>query len=210
MTNTEFKKLKAAFRYWVLGKAENDPSYYDVLTALRIAEKYHVNKRKDGAHEFSHQIAICSYLRTLHKYFRFPALVFVVALLHDTPEDYPESKEEILELLPTAYPYTIRMSKIDENGNKMPYEIYFGRMKECPVCSLVKLADRIANISTMIGVFDHDKQTQYLQDLEDWFFPMLKYAKRKFPDQEPAFENMKSVLFIQKDTILKMREEPKA
>ncbi len=207
MTNTDFKKLKQSFRYWVLGKAENDKTYYDVLTALRIAEKYHTNKRKDGAPELSHQIAICSYLRTLHKYFRFPALVLIVALLHDTIEDYPESKQEILSLLPEAYDYVVRMSKIDSDGNKMPYEIYFGAMQECPVCSIVKLADRIANISTMIGVFSYDKQTSYLQDLIDWFFPMLKYAKRKFPDQEPAFENMKSVLFVQQDTILKMRAE---
>lgn len=207
MTNTEYKKLKQSFRYWVQGKAENEPEYYKVLTALRIAEKYHKNKRKDGAPELSHQIAICSYLRTLHKYFRFPAMVFIVALLHDVIEDYPESADEVFALLPDAYPLVVRMSKIDSFGNKIPYEEYFGLIQECEICSLVKLADRIANISTMIGVFSYDKQTSYLEDLINWFFPMLKYAKRKFPDQEPAYENMKTVLFVQQDTILKMREE---
>lgn len=206
MNSTEYKKLKQSFRYWVLGKAENEPKYYKVLKAMNISEKYHNGSRKDGAPEFSHQIAICAYLRTLHKYFINPTMVFIVALLHDTVEDYPESSEEVLAAFPDEYDAIVRISKV-RNGTKIPYEQYFGEMKECFVCSIVKLADRIANISTMVGVFSYDKQTQYLQDLEDWFFPMLKYAKRKFPEQEPAYENLKSVLYMQKDTILKVRED---
>ncbi len=210
MNSTDYKKLKQSFRYWVLGKAENEPAYYKVLNALRIAEKYHTGLRKDGVTpELNHQITICSYLRTIHKYFVDPVKVFVVALLHDTAEDYAESITEIQNEFPDEFEYIIRISKV-RNGGKISYEQYFGEMKECYVCSIVKLADRISNISTMVGVFSYEKQTQYLRDLDDWFFPMLKHAKRKFPQQEPAYENMKIVLTIQKDTILKVREDLKA
>lgn len=205
MQKTEYKKLLQSFRYWILGMAEKNEDYYRVLDAIRIAEKYHKGRRKDKSHEFSHQVSICSYLRTLHRYFSDPVKVFIVALLHDTIEDYEESVEEILKAFPEEYDLIVRISKV-RNGQKIPYTQYFGEMQECEVCSVVKLVDRIANISTMVGVFDYDKQTKYLQDLEDWFFPMLKYAKRKFPRQEPAYENMKSVLYMQKDLILKVRE----
>lgn len=204
MNSTDFKKLKQSFRYWVLGKAEHDPEYYKVLEALEVAEKYHVGKRKDGQPEFSHQIAICSFLRTIHKYFKDPVSVFIVALLHDTPEDYKESIPEIQQRFPKQAPMTICISKV-RNGEKIPYETYFGGMKDCHVCSIVKLADRIANISTMLGVFTLEKQDKYLKDLEDWFLPMLKYAKRMFPEQEPAYENMKTILILQRDLILKTR-----
>lgn len=206
MNSTEFKKLKQSFRYWVLGKAENEPEYYKVLKALEIAEKYHTGKRKGGQPELSHQIAICSYLRTIHKYFIDPVAVFVVALLHDTPEDYKESIPEIQKELPEYAPMTMTMSKVRE-GKGIPYPVYFGEMTVCPVCSIVKLADRIANVSTMIGVFSIEKQDRYLQDLIDWFFPMLKKAKRLFPEQEPAYENAKTFLHIIRDSIIKTRED---
>jgi (p)ppGpp synthase/HD superfamily hydrolase len=204
MTESEYIKQKIAFRYWISGQAEFDSSYYAVLIAMDVAEKYHNGLRKDGSPEFSHQIAICSYLRTLHKYFIDPVSVFIVALLHDTYEDYPESEKELFELFPKQFDMIVRISKI-RNGEKIPYSEYFSDMSDCFVVSIVKLADRIANISTMVGVFSTQKQDKYLQDLDDWFFPMLKTAKHFFPQQEPAYQNLKSMLSMQKDTILKVR-----
>ena len=58
----KFKKLKVSFRYWLSGKAEENPEYYRVLEAMEVAEKYHNGKRKDGSPEFTHQITICMYL----------------------------------------------------------------------------------------------------------------------------------------------------
>ena len=202
-----FKKLKVSFRYWLLGKAEENPDYYRVLDAMEIAEKYHNGKRKDGSPEFTHQISICMYLKTLHKYFKDPVTVFIVALLHDTLEDYEdECKEELRREFPNEFKYFVRISKV-RNGIKIPYEQYFGEMRDCAICSIVKLADRIANISTMIGVFTYEKQTQYLEEVNTWFLPMLKHARRMFPSQEPAYENLKMLLQVQRDTILAVRKE---
>ena len=203
----KFKKLKVSFRYWLIGKAEENPDYYRVLDAMEVAEKYHNGKRKDGSPEFTHQIMICMYLKTLHKHFKDPVKVFIVALLHDTLEDYyEESKRELQVKFPEEYEYFVRISKVRE-GVKIPYEQYFGEMKNCSICSIVKLADRIANISTMIGVFSYDKQTQYLEEVNTWFLPMLKHARRMFPQQESAYENLKMLLQVQRDTILAVRAE---
>lgn len=203
----KFKKLKVSFRYWLLGKAEENPDYYRVLEAMEVAEKYHNGQRKDGSPEFTHQITICMYLKTIHKYLKDPVKVFIVALLHDTLEDYyEESKRELQAKFPEEYEYFVRISKVRE-GVKIPYEQYFGEMKNCYICSVVKLADRIANISTMIGVFSYDKQTQYLEEVNIWFLPMLKHARRMFPQQESAYENLKMLLQVQRDTILAVRAE---
>lgn len=206
MTKTDHKKLLQAFRYWILGRAESNPDYFRVLKAIELAKKYHKGSRKDGAPEFSHQVTIVTYLMTLHSFFSNPVAVFIVALLHDTYEDYPESEAEIRMLFPDEWAMIYRISKV-RGGKKIPYEQYFGEMQECEVCSIVKLADRIANISTMVGVFSIEKQDSYIKDLEDWFFPMLKFAKRMFPEQTAAYENMKCMLYVMKDTILKVRED---
>lgn len=206
MNTTDVKKLILSFRHFALALAESDPRFYNVSKALTLAEKYHGDKqRKNGAPELSHQLAICSYLRTLHRSLIRPDLIFIVALLHDTYEDYPKSETEIADQFPEAYPYIKRISKI-RDGAKISSDQYFGEMQDCPVCSVVKLADRMTNISTMIEVFDEAKQDHYLNDLTTHFFPMLKHAKRKFPEQDSVYENLKSVLHLQKNTILSVRD----
>jgi hypothetical protein len=70
-------------------------------------------------------------------------------------------------------------------------------MLDCPVATVVKGSDRINNQSTMVGVFTPKKQMEYVRECEEHILPMLKSARRKFPDQEPAYENMKLVLTTQ-------------
>ena len=179
MKKTEYKKLLQSLRYWILGVAETKPEYYLVLQALNVAEKYHTGRRKNDEHEFSHQITIISYLKTLHLYFKDPISVFIVAILHDTIEDYPESADEIKLLFEKQFDMIMRISKI-RNGIKIPYEQYFSEMQNCEVCSIVKLVDRMANISTMFNAFSLEKQRSYVDELSLWFLPMLKFSKRKF------------------------------
>tara|TARA_B100000700_G_scaffold69353_2_gene76903 strand:- start:17561 stop:18181 length:621 start_codon:yes stop_codon:yes gene_type:complete len=205
LNTTEYKKLRLSFRYWILGKAEENKYYFRVLKALNIAEKYHTGERKDGSPELIHQYSIVSYLRTIHKSFINPVDVFIVAILHDTYEDYPESEEELKKEFPDLFDYFVRISKV-RNGEKISYQQYFGEMQECDVCSIVKLTDRIHNISTMIDVFSLEKQDKYLEEVDLYFFPMLKHAKRLFPEQENAYENLKSILTVLKETIKNIRQ----
>lgn len=202
MSNTElmemvvkpdFKKVRSAFRHYIIGKAEHDPRYNDVLRMMTLAEKYHDGDRKDGDPEVSHQYVICAYLMTIEKSLKDPVACYVAALGHDLVEDYPESEEEVKSEFPEYHGYIVCLSK-ERNGEKIPYEIYFDNMAKCPVASIVKLCDRFHNISTMVQPFSREKQIGYLKDLDDWFLPMLKTAKRKFPEQTKAYENFKMIL----------------
>jgi len=192
----EHNKKVGIFRSWLLGRASSDPQYYLVLKALDVSISYHKGKRKGGEPEFSHQIMICLYLKSISALLLDPASVFIVALLHDTYEDYPESESKIRQEFPEHFDFVFMISKI-RHGKKIPYETYFGEMKYCHVCSIVKLVDRISNISTMKGVFSEEKQKSYIDEVFKWFFPMLKFAKRKFPEQESAYENIKTILSLE-------------
>jgi (p)ppGpp synthase/HD superfamily hydrolase len=210
MNNVEFKKLRNTIRSELQGMAKLDKRYYIVLKGFNLADKYHSGKRKDGQPEFSHQLMIVGYLLTIIDSLENAPMVILAALWHDLYEDYHNKCSLLVGLMKAiseeGFIYAVRLSKI-RDGKKISYEQYFKEMSECIVCSIVKLVDRASNISTMIGVFDFDKQDGYLQDLIDWFFPMLKKAKRLFPEQKSAYENVKSFLTCQRDTIVAVRAE---
>lgn len=197
----DYKKIRIAFRNYILGKSQYEKGYLKVLKAMEIAEKYHRKTRKDGQAEVSHQYVICSYLMSIEATLDNPIACYIVALLHDTYEDYQyeivdgilTAEEEIKKELPEYFNMIVCISKI-RNGEKIKYEQYFDEISNCPVCSIVKLADRVHNISTMVEPFSEEKQIEYLQDLLDWFLPMAKKAKRNFPSQTAAYENFKFIL----------------
>jgi (p)ppGpp synthase/HD superfamily hydrolase len=56
---------------------------------------------------------------------------------------------------------------------------------------IVKGVDRLNNISTMTGVFKPTKQRSYVGETKEWHLPMLKEARRKYPQYNAAFENIK-------------------
>jgi len=70
-------------------------------------------------------------------------------------------------------------------------------LSQCPIASLVKIADRAHNLQTMQGVFTPEKQQAYCKEVGTWFFPLIRKARRNFPRQYGAYENIKILLRCQ-------------
>lgn len=68
-----FEKMKIVIRYWLHGKG-----YFKALRAMEMAENYHINQRKDGEHEFSHQISQVNYMKAFDSLLLFPEQTFCV------------------------------------------------------------------------------------------------------------------------------------
>ena len=193
-----FSKLRISLRYWMLGQCETDRSWLIPLKALDFAERYHCGTRKDGfSPEFLHQLEIAQHLRTLRAVIGQPSLVIAVALLHDVCEDYNIGFEEIEAVFGKDCAQAVQLLTKKHRGTKKPLEQYFDDIATCPVASVVKLADRIHNLSSMVGVFTPEKQLAYCQEASTYFLNLLKTAKRSFPEQEAAYENLKSTLMLQ-------------
>lgn len=190
----DFAKMKIVIRYWLLGKG-----YYKAVEAMDFAESFHTGKRKDGEHEFSHQVRIANYLRAFDSLMDYPEETFCAVWLHDVPEDYDVSIEVIREMFGDIVANAVfLLSKVIE-GNKIGNEVYYAQMvnsksPECQVASLGKVADRLDNLMTMLGGFDSAKQMSYLEETLEFVVPMAKKAKRMFPKQEGIFENMKYII----------------
>lgn len=203
MNTTDFDKLKLALRGRLIGLSMLDPKYNWAIKAFNFAEAVHDGLRKDGVtREFYHMISLLGMAMDHHAKFIDPCQVYIDILLHDTVEDYPQYQNQVREMFGELANGAFLLSKkvhypLIEGGfrsEKKPTELYFKELAEDPSASVTKGFDREHNLSTMVGVFTIKKQLAYAEEVSEHFLPMLKAAKRRFPEQDAIYENIKSVL----------------
>lgn len=185
-------KRKLSLRYWLQGR-----NFFRALDALDLASEYHNGVRKDGfTPELDHMISIAHHVRTL------PDLInkeetLITALLHDTMEDYDLTEAEVEKRYGHAVLISCKLlNKYDEFGREKNQESLVQALALDPYASIVKPCDRGHNLGSMVGVFTPEKQRKYIDDAEK-YVAMMKTARRKFPQQEPAYENIKHFLTMQ-------------
>jgi len=193
--NVEYEKIRSALRYWLYGK-----EYYLAVKAMEFAAKHHSGLRKDGiTPEFYHQLSIAGYVRTLN--LLYPEETMAVAFLHDIVEDCDISVSELERQFGKHVSFSVSLLSKRRDGYTIESSPYYLNICNDTIASIIKGADRIHNFQTMIDVFDIPKQQQYIADCKKGILPMLKKARRKFPEQEPAYENIKHALLSQIDLI---------
>ena len=193
-----FKKKVAITRAFLLGR-----NFHNALRALELGLKWHTGLRRDQeTPEFMHQIEITQYAITLEPHLLLPEATFASCLLHDLPEDYEQfDSEQLKRDFPTAISRPVEtLSKMRESGStrfKLEDIAYYKDLLACPIASFVKGCDRINNVGSMYGVFTREKQVSYIRETEEHVLPMLKEARRLFPQQAAGYENIKFVLNTQ-------------
>lgn len=199
-----FEKLFTALKYYLIGK-----NYYNALKALQFARTHHCGFRKDGSTpEFQHQLEICMYLMTL-KDLENEETVLTTALLHDSIEDYEISIEEIETKFGKEVTKCVWLLTKQYKNQKKNMDLYFEEISKNPIASLVKGADRIHNVQSMIGVFSKEKQIKYIDEVEKCFLPMIKKAKSNFPSQGAAYFNIQHMLISQVHLVRAIHEDKK-
>ena len=196
---TTFEKLYLSLRYYLIAAAKFDKNYVPALNMLEFAKDVHVGTRKDGSTpEFQHQLEIAHFMRTLSD-LRNPALVIGLALGHDVLEDYSNKApfvtyEQVADISSREMADEIMLISKEYKGVKLATEEYYRNLANTPHGSIAKGGDRIHNQSSMAHVFTTTKQMSYVEETANFVLPMLKIARRKFFDQEAAYENIKFVL----------------
>ena len=176
--------------------------YYKAYEAITFAQKYHTGFRKDGVTpEFTHQIIVTNYLVTLEDNLLYPEPTFCAALLHDVVEDYNVTVKQIEDLFGTQIADAVdNLSKVVDGVKKSP-DMYFHKLSTDPIGSLGKGSDRIHNFQSMPGVFNKEKQLQYIAECEEYILPMLKTARKNFPQQIMSYYNIKHILKSQMELL---------
>jgi (p)ppGpp synthase/HD superfamily hydrolase len=195
-----FKKATAALRYRLLGLAKHDKEWYRALKALEFNLAYHPGWRKDKVTPAAmHQITIANQCLTFISDLIDPIRTVIAALSHDTPEDTHVSHAEIRDNFGSESEEDVELLTKKYRGvSKDTDEYHFG-WSDNFVTSVVKPIDRDDNISSMGGVFGLEKQIHYCGETVKYFVGSapdgvargLKHSRRKFPQQETIYENMK-------------------
>ena len=192
---TKFQKKLLTLRQQLVGAR-----YHHALAALEFAHRFHTGLRRDNVTpEFQHQIEIALFALTLPD-LMFRQEVIATIMLHDVREDYGVTAAEIRELFFEDPDFATRVDRAVENmtkefrGVKKDEQALFDAMSQDPIASIAKGCDRMHNLQSMIGVFKLEKQKQYIGEVHNLFFPMLKKARRLFPHQVNAYENIKHIL----------------
>lgn len=187
---TNYEKLKIALEWQLIGLW-----YNKALKAFNLAKKYHNWLRKDWVtNEFKHQVDICLYLLTLKVDNSEMEDLITSALLHDIREDYGIEHVYINDNFWNKIATSVEKLTKKFNNIKKPYDLYFDELANDYLASLVKWADRINNISTMVWVFSTTKQLEYVKEVEVYFLPMLKKARKNFPENTLAYLNIETIL----------------
>ena len=209
MNDIEIRHVKqlAVMRGWLDGRR-----YHRASDALEFVRNLEQGTRKDGlTPKFHHQLSVTRLITTLEPHLLFPEETITAAFLHDILEDHDDqfSREAIEARFGKQIADAVWALTKKYQGVSKTYEDYFAAMSASPIASLVKLADRAHNVQTMTGVFTHEKQKTYLQEVETYFFPMVRVARRTFPQQYGAYENLKILLRCQSSLIKHMLEAAK-
>lgn len=189
-----YEKTKIAIYYRLLGM-----KFFNATNAFNYAKNFHNGKRKDGSEEFSHQVFIANFAITLPvitdegKEDKLENVISAI-FLHDVVEDFDITIADISNNFGKEVAEIVdNVSKIKE-GCKVNEEKYFENIVKCPLSVIVKASDRIHNIQSMIGAFSITKQKDYIEETEKYHIPMLKKARKTFPEYEICFENLKQNL----------------
>lgn len=191
-----YEKLVISARYWLLGMAEQNPEYYKALEAMEYGLERHNGTRNGGEPEFIHQLGIFQHLRTLHKHIRNPITVYILVFLHDVVEDKNVPLLEIEQIWGEVIAKKLDLLSKEVLGVKKA-EYSLDPVFADEDTAVVKGGDRVNNVSSMVGVFKRPRLERYVKETADEFLPRLKLARRKFPDQEAVFENIKLELVNQ-------------
>jgi (p)ppGpp synthase/HD superfamily hydrolase len=197
----DYEKIRAAIRYWMLGR-----KFFTALKAMDFAMAHHVGVRKDNVTpEFQHQVSQANFARTLIDSFLYPEETLATIFLHDVVEDCDVKLSEIANRFGPVIAKATSLMTNQIDGIKKPKEIYYGQQASHAIASLGKGIDRIHNQSSMVGVFTVTKQLDYIAETTDYILPMLKVARKNFPEQEAAYQNIKHVLEVQMQLIQAMQ-----
>jgi len=193
---SKFDKLLISARYWLLGMAEHDERYFEVLEAMEYGRERHTGKRNGGDPEFIHQLGIFHHLRTLHKHIRNPVTVYILVFLHDVVEDKNVPLLEIEQIWGSEIARKLDLLSKEALGvKKTNYSLDPVFADED--ASIVKGGDRVNNVSSMVGIFKKSRLERYTKETAEEFLPRLKAARRRFPHQEAVYEAIKLELVNQ-------------
>ena len=131
-----------------------------------IKQKHGNQKRKQGTPYYTHPIAVAKLLKEKG----FPIEYQIAGLFHDLIEDTDATYEEIIALSNEDVAEAVRL--VSKTKGYVMSE-YIGNIKKNDMARMVKLADRIHNLSESPNA-NRKFQAKYIKETREWYLELAK------------------------------------
>ncbi len=131
-----------------------------------VKQKHSGQKRKQGTPYYLHPLAVSKILKDKG----FSTEYQIAGLFHDLLEDTDTTYQEIKDISNTRIADAVLLVTKEPGYTK---ENYYGRIKENDMARMVKLADRVHNLSEA-HFADKDFQRKYIKETEEWFIDLAE------------------------------------
>jgi GTP pyrophosphokinase len=193
-------KAVLTLRYRLLGAAQENPAWLKAVQALEFSRAAHLGMTRDDkvTPYIIHPVQVALYALTLRGSLIHPVETIAACLLHDVVEDCHISYAQLTETFGKEVSHAVQSVTKPRvpQGHPMDKALHFGGMALCPIASIVKGCDRGNNQGTLGGQTP-GRQLRKVEETEAYVLPMLKTARRSFPQQDLAYENIKLLLINQ-------------
>lgn len=172
------------------------------LKMLECIEEWHDGQtRNDGTPYIAHPIRVGAYIIALG--FDDDDII-AGALGHDVKEDTGKTDDDL-----RAEGFNeVVISYIDDLTDKenLTEEAHLQLMHDVGrwQVQVIKIADRINNVSDMAGVFKHQRLLRYLFETQEYIYPLVRKARKLAPEHRPKIVLMKYHLESVVDSICAM------
>lgn len=157
--------------------------------AIRIMLKYH-----DGAVRKSNNGAAVPYvihplMMACHAFALGidSDVLIATILLHDVVEDTEATlqKLDVSEEIKQAVDL-VSFEELNGMSKEESFEIYYKKIGQNKIASMVKLLDRCNNVSTMATGFQPEKMARYIVETEEYVLPLLDKVKHEYDEYYDA------------------------
>ena len=139
----------------------------DLEKAIKFMKQKHSGqKRKQGTPYYTHPLAVAKLLKDKG----FSIEYQVAGLFHDLLEDTDASYEEIIALSNEEVADVVRL--VTKTDGYVISE-YVGNIKQNEMARMVKIADRIHNLSES-PMASRKFQEKYIKETQDWYLELAK------------------------------------
>lgn len=180
----QYERDRTALKHFLIGRR-----YTEALSALGIAERWHVGVRKDKVTpELHHQVwVVFNFLNTpIDGLTDDDEQSAIAALLdHDVVEDYPVTYEYLAQhgLRPRTISLVKGLTKVDGETQDEMLERLLGDW----LLPILKGCDRDNNVMTMQGAFKLEKMKSYCKETREVILVLLKRAGRLYPEHNRSY-----------------------
>lgn len=170
--------------YLFLKKYCETRKFINALRSLDYAAMHHEGQKRkgNGAPYITHPMSVAFFMILCGM---STDKAISLALLHDVPEDCGTDLSDLNveeEIKHDAFLLNWKRYKYSYSDINMAMFYYYINIARSMLATLVKMGDRLHNLSTMAGAFTKEKMIDYIKETKTYFPILFEYGYLNFPE----------------------------